>query len=148
MSYNIFAKYGLDKIREDVNGDWSTADWELVRQKSVLDSDGFVTDYCWYTNGEKHIFMFGDSEIYTPDEQYADWECETEEEAAQWFNSYNGFADEFDSASDTFDEDDFDDTPSGNSSFMIEGLKRVYGLDGGARSLNESIPCRGKSLNE
>ena len=51
-------------------------DWVEVDSKSVEDSDGFMTDYTWYTNGKKHIFIFGDQDIYGPEDSDADWEVE------------------------------------------------------------------------
>ena len=76
----------------------NTPDWEEVASKQVLDSDGFYTDYTWYkTNtpdGEKHIFIFGDKDIYEPDEGYADWISYTEQSAKEWFDNYNGFEDD------------------------------------------------------
>lgn len=64
--------------------------------KTVLDSNGFSTEYTMYGyNGDdssksKFIFMFGDSDLYEPDEDYADWTCDTREEAIEWFNDYRG----------------------------------------------------------
>ena len=129
MAYDIFKNYGLNKIHDSLteNFDYKDNDvtqWELVKRKSVMDSDGFMTEYSWYTNGDKHIFMFGDSDLYEPDEDYADWTAETKEEAAEWFDSYNGFEDE----ENDFDfEDDFDESYEGNANFMNDGFNRVYG---------------------
>lgn len=72
------------------------SDWTELESKSVLDSDGFYTDYTLYTNGSTFICMFGDKDIYEPDEAYADYETENEEEAYSWFDNYEGFADEDD----------------------------------------------------
>lgn len=124
MTYDIFHKYGLDKIHDSLTENYDYSDeplnsWKLVKQKSVPDSDGFMTDYCWYTDGDKHIFMFGDSDVYEPDEDYADWVAETEQEASEWFDSYTGFSEEV-------EEDDFDDS-QGNADFMNDGFDRVYG---------------------
>lgn len=66
--------------------------WELVSRKEVPDADGFMTEYSWYTDGDIHIFILGDSEVYNPDNTNPDWECETEEDARAWFDNYNGFA--------------------------------------------------------
>lgn len=129
MSYDSFKLYGLDKIHDSLTESYDYKDndseqWELVKKKEVMDSDGFMTEYSWYTNGDKHIFMFGDSDIYEPDEDYADWEAETEEEASNWFETYKGFSedeDEFD-----FDEE-LDSTACGNSNFMNDGFEHVYG---------------------
>lgn len=100
MAYDIFNKYSFDDIDDRASlTDTDAPNWELVSVKSVRDLDGFTTDYAWYTNGDKHIFMFGDSDLVEPDEDYADWECETEAEAEEWFNSYEGFEDEEDDES-------------------------------------------------
>ena len=64
--------------------------------------------------------MFGDSDLYDPDEMYADHVVETEREAREWFDSYNGFADDF-------EDDDFEDIPTGNADFMNDGFSNVYG---------------------
>lgn len=65
-------------------------DWVRVASKPVYDDEGFVDEYTWYKSkdGKLHIFMLGDSDIYTPDRDYADWETESEKEASEWFDSY------------------------------------------------------------
>ena len=94
LNESLFEEYGeIDNINNE---------WEEVDSKNVMDSDGFYTDYVWYTNGKKHIFMFGDSDIYEPDEDYADWEVEiypgneqnAYNEAQEWFDNYKGFDDD------------------------------------------------------
>lgn len=129
----MFKKYGLDKIKDSLteNFDYkkSSPEWEHVETKTVLDSDGFTTEYTWYTDGTKHIFMFGDSDIYTPDEDYADWCTESEEEAREWFNNYKGFEEEEDFWEQLRDvSDDFEDTYSGNKNFMNDGFDRAYNI--------------------
>ena len=129
MAYDIFHSYGLDKVHDSFteNFDYkdnNTSQWELVKSKSVMDSDGFMTDYSWYTNGDKHIFMFGDIDLYEPDEDYADWVAETEEEATNWFETYKGFDDE-DEVDLEFDDEELEG--NGNSNFMNDGFDRVYG---------------------
>ena len=59
-----------------------------------------MTDYTMYMNintGE-YVFILGDKDIYTPEDGNFDWECETEEEAREWFDSYTGFEDDMDEA--------------------------------------------------
>lgn len=73
--------------------------WKLIDSKIIEDQDGDLTNYTWYSGTDEagfelHIFMFGDFEAVEPDRDYADWECETYEEALQWFEAYMGFADE------------------------------------------------------
>ena len=131
MSYDIFSRYGLDKIHDSLTENYDYKDnnasqWSLVQVKTVSDSDGFNTEYAWYTNGDKHIFMFGDSDVVEPDEDYADWIAETQEEASEWFDSYTGFEGSSD-VWDNFEEDDFDDSSDGNADFMNDGFDRVYG---------------------
>lgn len=76
----------------------SSDEWTYLSSKSVPDSDGFYTDYTLYTNLDrsKFICMFGDNDLYEPDEDYADFETESEDQAWEWFNSYEGFTDEDD----------------------------------------------------
>lgn len=133
MSYDIFKHYGLDKIKDSMTEEseykLGSDDWQEVSSKRVKDSDGFMTDYTWYTNGDVHIFMFGDKEIYSPDEDYADWSAETEEEAQNWFDSYRGFDDDSD-VWDDFEEDDLDETYTGNYNFMNDGFNRAFDIEG------------------
>ena len=72
--------------------------YEYIDSKQVLDSDGFVTEYTMYfdTLDNKYVFVFGDSDLYKPEDEDFDWECETRDEAEAWFNAYNGFEDDLD----------------------------------------------------
>jgi len=77
---------------------WQMEDkWIEISSKQVHDVDGFLTDYTMYKESgqEKYVFVFGDKEVYSPENSDFDWECETEAEAKEWFESYNGFGDEF-----------------------------------------------------
>lgn len=92
----------LNKLRKNLYGESmeesikQDSEWEEVASKVVEDTDGFMTDYVWYTNGDKHVFVFGDSEIYRPEDGDYDWEIEVIDgkeaeayrEAQDWFNSY------------------------------------------------------------
>lgn len=73
---------------EDV-GNWTELD-----HKSVPDSDGFDTDYTLYTDGQKFVCIFGDKEIYLPDDGEFDYETENEEDAREWFKNYTGIGDD------------------------------------------------------
>lgn len=72
--------------------------YEYIKSKTVLDSDGFRTDYTMYYDWEdsEYIFIFGDNDLYDPTNESPDWECDTEEEANEWFDNYTGFDDEED----------------------------------------------------
>lgn len=85
---NIGAKITCSDVDSDA--------WVKLAQKKVLDSDGFYTDYTMYSNedGTSYIFMFGDEDMYGPDPQYADYECSNWDEAAEWWNDYNGFGED------------------------------------------------------
>lgn len=80
--------------------DTEEGQWREVASKQVLDSDGFLTDYTMYTDGETYICMFGDKDIYEPDAEYADYETENEKNAWDWFNTYEGFADDLEADED------------------------------------------------
>lgn len=70
------------------------SEWEEIASKVVLDSDGFWTDYTLYRNvtTDQYICMFGDKDIYQPDEDYADWSGDSEKLAREWFDNYQGDA--------------------------------------------------------
>lgn len=42
----------------------------------------------------RYIFVLGDKDVYNPMNTYSDWTCDTQEEAYEWFDSYNGFEDD------------------------------------------------------
>lgn len=89
----------LDSSRK-LNSAWEDVDeedWEYVMSKNVTDFDGFNTTYTWFKNadGTRHIFMLTDDE---PDPNYADFECESFEEALEWFGSYEGYEEDLDSS--------------------------------------------------
>lgn len=69
--------------------------YEYVKSKSVLDSEGWNDDYTMYYDvlNDKYVFVFGDNDIYNPNEdEYIDfdWECDTKSEAEDWFSHYKG----------------------------------------------------------
>lgn len=87
--------YACDAVLSSSDVD-TDDEWTYLTSKSVPDSDGFMTDYTMYVNeftGE-YMCILGDNDAYGPDENYADFTCDSEEEAYEWFNSYNGFDDE------------------------------------------------------
>lgn len=75
---------------------FDTDKYRKIISKKVMDSDGFYTDYTMYYNPDEdnYFFIFGDEDVYGPDPDYADWTCETNEEATEWYNNYNGFEDD------------------------------------------------------
>ena len=84
-----------EELEHHNNGD---EHYEEVVTKQVRDADGFITDYTMYHDlwKDKYLFMFGDKYIAEPDEDYPDYECDTREEADEWFESFKGFEDEDD----------------------------------------------------
>lgn len=77
-------------------GDLETNEYQLIESKSVYDFDGFLTDYTMYKrlSDGMYVFVFGDNDLYHPEERNHDFECETEEEAYEWFESYEGYIDD------------------------------------------------------
>lgn len=86
------------------------SEWEELRTKDIVDTDGMLTDYTLYVNhdGTRYICMYGDKDIYEPDPDYADWEGSSQEEAYEWFDSYNPEYDEDDDiyGADTIDSNE------------------------------------------
>lgn len=113
MGYDIFHNY----FNESMN-----SPWKLQAVKNVTDSDGFATEYAWYSDGERHIFMFGDTDTVAPDPDYADWETDDEETAQEWFEDYTGF--------DNWEEDvsPVEAFECWNKDFINDGFARIYGL--------------------
>ena len=74
------------RIRE-----WNESPYRFIKSKEVRDDDGFLTDYTWWYDERDgvHFFMFGDRDIYRPNRDYADWECDSYEEAEEWFWNYD-----------------------------------------------------------
>lgn len=70
--------------------------------KHIKDSDGFLTDYTWWYNPEteKHVFVFGDSDMYGPADSDIDWEADSEETAKEWWDDYKG----------PYEDEDFDES--------------------------------------
>lgn len=75
-----------ESLKEDLD-----SEWRELETKQITDSDGFLTDYTLYTNGVTYICMYGDKDVYSPDIDEADYESDSEDEAYDWFNNYNGF---------------------------------------------------------
>lgn len=93
---NVNASYDPDWDDEESSGD----DFECIDSKYVRDSDGFLTEYSMYYDkvNDQYVFVFGDSDLYRPEDSDYDYECDTLDEAREWFDSYKGFEDK--------DEDD------------------------------------------
>ena len=72
--------------------------YELIARKTIRDADGFTTDYSWYrdtrSDEDRYVMVFGDSDIYQPEDGEFDVEFDNYEVAEEWFNNYNGFEDE------------------------------------------------------
>lgn len=127
MAYDVFKKYNLHLIRDSLHESYddSIADlsWKLIDKKEVRDSDYSLTDYAWYSDGNTHIFMFGDIDITPPDPDYSDWEEDSYKSAKEWFANYTGFDEEYEEDMlETYDEN------LGNLDFMNDGFDRVYGI--------------------
>lgn len=84
-----------EEVEENLNEAYpNTVDDRYYRIdiKHVKDSDGFLTDYTWWYDAatDQHIFIFGDSEVYTPEDSSPDWETDSEDTAREWWDNYIG----------------------------------------------------------
>lgn len=99
-------------------------DYKLIATKSVLDLDGFTTDYTWYkcpVTGD-NFFILGDTDFYPPDPAYADYETSDDDVAQEWFDNYEGYVED---EEDSLDED-VATTTSGD---VIDGEMNVDGTE-------------------
>ena len=66
--------------------------YDEIATKLVHDCSGFLTEYTMYLNIQngEYVFIFGDKDIYTPEEDEPDWVCDSKEEAWEWFEAYQG----------------------------------------------------------
>lgn len=78
--------------------------WEFLESKSVLDFDGFWTEYTLWVNHETgmYVCIFGDPDIYTPENTSPDFETESEFVANEWFDDYD--TGELEGEDDIYDE--------------------------------------------
>lgn len=84
-----------EEVEENLNEDYpdTVGDrYYRIDIKHVKDSDGFLTDYTWWYDAatDQHIFIFGDSEVYTPEDSSPDWETDSEDTAREWWDNYVG----------------------------------------------------------
>lgn len=115
--------------RKKVTASWDEDDpeWIKLNRKSVLDSDGFYTDYTLYTNGHEYICMFGDEDLYGPNPDYADFSTDSEEEAMEWFDSY-GLDEDIQAATDDELEHPDQEYDSASTSINSNKLPAIYKL--------------------
>lgn len=84
-----------EEVEENLNEDYTNTvgdRYYRIDIKHVKDSDGFLTDYTWWYDAatDQHIFIFGDSEVYTPEDSSPDWETDSEDTAQEWWDNYVG----------------------------------------------------------
>lgn len=61
-------------------------DYKFIKEKDIVDSDGFTSVYSWYMDSNDHSKFFYDD--------VEDWEADSKEEAEEWFNSFTGSYDD------------------------------------------------------
>lgn len=101
---------GDDEFYQATDGNY----YKEIQSKTVYDVDGFTTDYTLYMKvtpdgkGTKVSFVtvFGDKELYRPEDEYYDFECSTAQEAFEWFENYNGVDEEPDNDIPELTQDD------------------------------------------
>jgi hypothetical protein len=104
--------------------------YKFIKSKTVLDSDGFQTEYTMYYDWEddKYIFIFGDSDLYDPTNTYADYECDSEREANEWFADYEGFEYGLDESLEESEDIDKKE-PYGRYMVLIKPYKNMFQLN-------------------
>ncbi len=68
----------------------TTGNWHELDSKKILDFDGYPTDYTLYENeyGTSWLTMFGDKNLYYPDEEDADELFDSRKEAYRFFRNF------------------------------------------------------------
>lgn len=82
-----------DDMNKDLNESYSEnlGHYKELDTKYVYDTDGFLTDYTLYKDldSDKFICIYGDRELYNPDNANPDVEFDDENEAYDWFYEYS-----------------------------------------------------------
>ena len=102
-------------IEEDYN-EFDDSPWEFIERKDVLDFDGFWTDYTLWHNLEddKWVCIFGDRDLYRPEDSEPDAEFDSEWEAKEWFEDYS---------TEDYDDEDLElTTDDRNAGYWFESL--------------------------
>lgn len=97
LELNVDEEEEVDDIEDDSEEESNISErYTELAQKTVYDSDGFMTDYTLYydTETDRFVCIFGDQDFYSPDDSDPDAEFEREAEAYEWFNSYEGIIDD------------------------------------------------------
>ena len=105
--------------------------WEFLGSKQVMDSDGFWTDYTLWVNRETgmYVCIFGDNDLYTPENSSPDFETESEFEAYEWFDDYD--TGELEGEDDIYNEIHGATNTCGIAAKPITGADVLYVDDGG-----------------
>ena len=94
QKYHPLVEKKNEAIEDDIiyndEKSWDKDRYKKISHKMVYDSDGFTTDYTLYYDKEEdnYFTIFGDDEIYGPDD-YHDADFEGNQEAAmEWMETY------------------------------------------------------------
>ena len=90
-----FSDEDFKAVTSSTELDDADSDYTMLRTKQVPDSDGFMTDYTLYEDSltGEYVCVFGDKDTHLPEDGYFDFETESEDEANEWFDSYEGLID-------------------------------------------------------
>lgn len=87
-----------------INADTDIGPWKFLGSKNVVDFDGFYTDYTLWFNNETgmYVCIFGDRDLYNPENSEPDYATDSEFDAYEWFENYD--TGELDGEDDIYDE--------------------------------------------
>ena len=72
-----------------LNPEFPCTAYTEIASKLVRDSDGFLTDYTMYRRSDGlYVFVFGDADLYHPEDEYWDYETDSVLVAFEWFEDY------------------------------------------------------------
>ena len=121
--------YVMDTKTQTESLDNDFEEYTYIKSKEVYDYDGFRTEYTMYYDEimDRYVFVFGDSDMYNPNDGYEefDFECDTEKEANEWFDNYNGFEDDLDESCITKESSDIWDVNTAAKQSADAALKNI-----------------------
>ena len=115
--------------------------FDYIDKKDVYDSDGFMTEYTWYRRKSDglNVFVFGDSDIYGPEDEDWDYYTESDRQAKEWFDHYS--EDEMLEEATTVDGKPIEGEMDGDHFVDADGVKHPVNDNGDVRSDAEIDEC-------
>lgn len=116
-----------DDIVYDDEESWDKDRYEKISHKMVYDHDGFTTDYTLYYDHEEgnYFTIFGNDELYGPDDYHDADFGENKEAAVEWMETYGEEDDDID-FDESFNEEEIDNDEDFQRGWRSDGSYAPY----------------------